>query len=274
MHVTTWDESGQGAARAVLVHGTLSRGTECFAEQRPPAARFRLELVDRRGYGGSPDTARSDYERDAEDIAEVLAATPGGAHLVGHSYGAVAALYTALRHPDLVRSLVLVEPSPLRTAESDPEVAAALARIREGFTGAPLEMSPEDYLTASTEPYGLPVPAFTLAMLRATRTAMRERPCWDADVPLHRLAAAGFPRVVLNGTWETAHPEYRAFVGTALAACGAFVARGLGAARLRIEGADHFPHRDRPAQVNALLARVWSGGAPPSDGRRTRRLSP
>lgn len=258
LHVTTWDEAGPGAPRAVLVHGTMSWGTSCFAAQRPLAGRFRLDLPDRRGYGGSPGTPRSDYEADADDIAALLAATPGGAHLLGHSYGAVGAMYTAARYPELVRSLVLVEPSALRAASSHPVVAAALDRIRASFGEVPAEMSPQTYLTASTEPYGLPVPEFTPAMLRATRTAMAERPCWDADFGFAPLAAAPWPKVVLNGTWETAHPEYRAFTGDALAACGEVVAAGIGAAHVRIEGADHFPHRDRADRVNALLADLWS----------------
>lgn len=268
IHVTTWDGAGPGAPRAVLVHGTMSRGTECFAAQRPLAARFRLDLPDRRGYGGSPDTPRSDYETDAEDIAALLARTPGGAHLVGHSYGAVAAMYAAARHPGPVRSLVLIEPSALRSAEAHPQVAAALARIRGSFGPVPEDMSPEAYLTASTEPYGMPVPGFTPAMLRATRTAMRERPCWDAELSLEPLAAGPYPKVVVNGTWETAHPEYRAFTGEALAACGEFVAARIGAAHVRIKGADHFPHRDRADEVNRLLADTWGAATPADRARR------
>jgi pimeloyl-ACP methyl ester carboxylesterase len=260
VHVTTWDDgAGPAAPRVVLVHGTLSWGTRSYAQQRPLAARFRLQVLDRRGYGRSPDTGRSDYAADARDIAELLDAEPGGAHLVGHSYGGVAAMYAAALRPHAVRSLALIEPSPLRAAEDHPVVAAALARIRAAFGAVPAQMSPEEYLAASTEPYGLPVPEPTPDMLRATRTAMRERPCWDAaDVPLPALAAAPYPKLVLNGTWETAHPDYRAFNGEALAACGATVAARIGARHLRVEGSDHNPHLDRPAPVNALLAEVWA----------------
>jgi pimeloyl-ACP methyl ester carboxylesterase len=258
LHVTTWDDAGPGAPRALLVHGTMSWGTECFGPQRPLADRFRLELMDRRGYGGSPGTDRSDYEADAEDIAALLAATPGGAHLVGHSYGAVAAMYATARHPELVRSLVLVEPAALHAVESHPVVAAALVRMRASFGSVPEDMTPQAYLTASTEPYGMPVPAFTPEMLRAARTGMRERLAWEADVPLEALAAASCPKVVISGSWETADPEHRAFNGDALAVCGEAVAARIGAAHFRIEGTDHFPHRDRADEVNGILADTWS----------------
>ena len=214
--------------------------------------------MDRRGYGESPGTARSDYETDAEDIAALLAETPGGAHLVGHSYGAVAAMVAAARHPESVRSLVLIEPSALAAAAGQPVVAAALARMHASFGAGRPEMSPEQYLTVSTQPYGMPIPDFTPEMLRATRTAMDERPAWTGDVPLAPLAAAAFPKVVVNGSWETAHPDIRAFNGEALAACGAYIADRIGARHVRAEDSDHYPHRDRPDLVNRLLAGTWS----------------
>ncbi|MFG2138040.1 hypothetical protein [Streptomyces sp. NPDC048650] len=61
----------------------------------------------------------------------------------------------------------------------------------------------------------------------------------------------------MNGTWESAHPEYRAFSGEALMACGAYVADAIGARHVRVSGADHAPHQDRPEEMNALLTRVW-----------------
>ncbi|MEU8682580.1 alpha/beta hydrolase [Streptomyces sp. NPDC048611] len=254
VHVTVWDEAGPGAPRAVLVHGTMSWGTECFAAQRPLARMFRLELVDRRGFGDSPDIERSDYTVDAEDIGQLLG---HGAHLVGHSYGAAAVMPAASARPEAVRSLTLIEPSPLRTAAADPTVAAALERIRAAFGDLDEELGPEEYLRRSTEPYGLPVPEPTPRLLRAVRSAMRERPVWDAELPLGPLAAATLPKTVLNGTWETAHPGHREFSGRALMACGAYLAGAIGARHVRVSGAGHAPHQDRPAEVNALLARLW-----------------
>lgn len=56
IHVTTWSEAACPTARALLVHGTMTWGTECFGSQRPSAERFRLDVPDRRGFGDSPDT--------------------------------------------------------------------------------------------------------------------------------------------------------------------------------------------------------------------------
>jgi len=61
IHVTVWDDrpadanSPRPGGQAVLVHGTLTWGRPCYAEQRPLARRFRLLVPDRRGFGASPD---------------------------------------------------------------------------------------------------------------------------------------------------------------------------------------------------------------------------
>lgn len=242
------------ASQAHGDRGDTPWGRECFAAQRPLAGRFRLELVDRRGFGDSPDTERSDYAVDAEDLGQLLGHE---AHLVGHSYGAAAVMLAASAHPAAVRSLTLIEPSPLRTAAGDPTVAAALERIRASFGDLDPELSPEDYLRHSTEPYGLPMPEPTPRLLRAVRSAMRERPVWDAELPLGPLAGATMPKTVINGTWDTAHPDHREFTGTALMACGAYLAGAIGARHVRVSGAGHAPHQDRPDEVNAVLARLW-----------------
>ena len=80
LNVTVWGEG----MRVVLVHGSFSRGTEAWAEQRPLAEEYQPILVDRRGLGGSAPNGRVDFERDACGVAELL---QDSAHLVGQSYG-------------------------------------------------------------------------------------------------------------------------------------------------------------------------------------------
>src|SRR5215213_102042 len=126
VHATVWDEVGAGAPAVVLVHGTMTWGTACFEAQRPLAGHYRLLVMDRRGFGESPDIDRSDYEVDAS--VELLG---DGAHLAGHSYGGVAMLAARLRL-QAVRSLTLIEPSALRLTAHEPTVAAGLERRRKG----------------------------------------------------------------------------------------------------------------------------------------------
>jgi pimeloyl-ACP methyl ester carboxylesterase len=252
---------------AVFVHGVLSWGTDDeygFGAQRPLAAHRRLLLMDRRGYGASPDLPpgpyRSDYAVDAEDVVHLLA---GGAHLVGHSYGAVAAMLAAAARPDLVGSLCLVQPGALRAAESHPAIAEVLIRNRSATAQLPADLSPERYLRLSTESVGMPAPEPTPARLRAARTTMHERPCWDADVPLAPLADAGFPVLVVRGDWSGAPAEYRRLAGEPLMITAEVIAERLGARLLTVPG--FYPQVQQPAAVNEALVRLWEQG----DGRGT-----
>ena len=104
LNVVVW---GSGD-RVVCVHGSLSWGTFAFRAQRPLAETRSLVLPDRRGYGASAAAGAADFEVDAQDVAELLGE---GAHLVGHSYGAVVALLVAAGQPEAVRTLTVVEPA-------------------------------------------------------------------------------------------------------------------------------------------------------------------
>ncbi|WP_220448327.1 alpha/beta fold hydrolase [Nonomuraea diastatica] len=101
VHVTALGP--HGAPPVLFVHGSTSWGDDPsygFAAQAPLAGRVRLLLMDRRGYGRSPDAGErfpGDYLADADDIAELLG---DGAHLVGHSYGGVGAMIAAVRRPE------------------------------------------------------------------------------------------------------------------------------------------------------------------------------
>lgn len=66
---------------------------------------------------------RTDYDVDADDVVSLLGE---GTHLVGHSYGGVAAMLAAARRPDLVRSLCLIQPGSMRVADDHPVIADLL----------------------------------------------------------------------------------------------------------------------------------------------------
>jgi pimeloyl-ACP methyl ester carboxylesterase len=98
---------GHGPA-VVLVHGTGGSREDTWSDQLILADHHSLILPDRRGYGESDPAAQPDFERDGEDIADLL---EGGAHLVGFSYGGIGAMIAAAKRPDAVLSLTLIEPN-------------------------------------------------------------------------------------------------------------------------------------------------------------------
>src|SRR3546814_5731935 len=99
--------AGEGPA-LVLLHG-IGSGARSWKNQLPSlSSSFRVVVWDAPGYGRSSPLAAEAPE--AEDYADALGAflAPlgiAGAHLVGHSLGAVIAARCALRHPPRVLTL-------------------------------------------------------------------------------------------------------------------------------------------------------------------------
>jgi pimeloyl-ACP methyl ester carboxylesterase len=98
----------------VFVHGSLSDMSfwrdqvHAFA-----AAGYRAVAYSRRYNFPNRNPPRPGYSAivDAQDLARVIERLKlGRAHVVGHSYGALTALYLGFQRPDLMRSLTLAEP--------------------------------------------------------------------------------------------------------------------------------------------------------------------
>lgn len=197
LEVVVW---GSGA-RVVLVHGSVLNGPLTWKEQRPLGEHWGLEVLNRRGYGNSPPpVVRSDFEEDARDIATLLG---DGAHLVGHSYGAIGALYAAALRPQAVRSLVINEPPAFRLlkgdAAADSIVAAQAALRRDVEPRAFLEA----FLKTITAPGAPPPPPLPdplpPALEQGVRTTMMARPQGEAEIPLDALRRTSFPKLVTSG---------------------------------------------------------------------------
>jgi len=104
-----------------LVHGNMA--SWYFSAAPALAAQRRVVLYDQRGHGGSPlatgrESAGFDLESQVADLCAVLAhhgLADTAVDLAGHSIGALVALRFALRRPEQVRRLVLVDaPMPAR----------------------------------------------------------------------------------------------------------------------------------------------------------------
>lgn len=107
--VRTWyDQRGDGDP-VVLLHPGGADSRSWASTLDALAARFHVFTPDRRGHGRTPDVdGPITYDLMADDTAAfVETVARGPAHLVGWSDGAIVALVTALRHPDLVRRAVL-----------------------------------------------------------------------------------------------------------------------------------------------------------------------
>ena len=182
----------------VFVHGSVVDAARTWRCQLALAERWTLLLANRPGFGESRALARGDFELEAPLFAELLGA---GAHLVGHSYGAVIALLAAAARPGAVRSLVVSEPGLLRLAAGE-RLGDELIASGERLYASASAMTAGEFLrlfragvhSAHETPEELPA-----WLERGARHAARERPAWHAEVPLGELAAASFPKLVISG---------------------------------------------------------------------------
>jgi len=230
----------------MLVHGSVVKAERTWRHQLALADHWSLCLPNRPGFGTSPALPRGDFELEAPLIAELLGE---GAHLVGHSYGAVIALYAAALRPDAVRSLTISEPGCLRLAAGDPQVDAQIAGgeylFQRASTFAPLEFL-RAFRGGVGSTHDTPG-ALTGELLHGVRLLMRERPPWEADPPLDTLRTAAFPKLVISGGHS---PVFEAVCDV--------LAASLGAERAVIEGRGHTIPATGPAynaRLQAFLAK-------------------
>lgn len=240
LFVDTW---GTGTP-VVLVHGSLATGAEEWEAQQPLADDgFRLLVLDRRGYGQSPAVEAEDYLRDAEDIAELIG---DGAHLVGHSYGAVGAMCVAARRPEATLSLALLEPPTFALGQDHPAARALLGELRALWEK---DLPHDEWLVRFLEAVGSDpdalAPEALAGMAPLVPQLRRSRVPWNPDLPLAELASAPFPKLVVSGGHSAAFD----------AICDDLAAR-IGASRTEVEGAGHEIQFTGPP-LNETLLTLW-----------------
>jgi pimeloyl-ACP methyl ester carboxylesterase len=187
---------GEGP-RVVFVHGAMSAGVRSWERQRPLEARWQLVVPDRRGFGSTEVPGPSDFELESLDIAELL---DDGAHLVGHSYGAIVAIFAAVRRPDAVRSLTVVEPPAHSLVRGNADIEAQIDHFNENrrpdITSIDFYRAFLERLGAPTDGLGDEVPPGIAANLQLLMT---ERPPWDLRIPVEDLRAAAIPTLIVTG---------------------------------------------------------------------------
>jgi len=114
----------------VMVHGGLEDYRAWTAQLAPLASsHYRAVAYSRRYNFPNRNETRAapsySAQVDADDLAMLIEQLHlGPVHLVGHSYGGLAALLFATEHPELVRSLTLSEPPVFSWVEDQPGGAA------------------------------------------------------------------------------------------------------------------------------------------------------
>lgn len=202
LHTTTVGESADGGAPVVFLHGLFGQGRNFTQIAKALLPEFRSLLVDLPDHGQSDWTQAFSFTGVADLVAEELRsgfAADGPVHLVGHSMGGKVAMLLALRHPDLVDRLVVVDISPVAN-EGTGEFEHLLDSLRE------LDLSSLERRSDADEQLREPISetrvrGFLLQNLRSGKDGFR----WQANLDLLRrdlAAIGGFPAV--EGTFD--HP--------------------------------------------------------------------
>jgi pimeloyl-ACP methyl ester carboxylesterase len=208
------------------------------------AAHFTVYSYDRRGRGDSGDTAPYAVEREIEDLAAVIEAAGGRAHVWGLSSGAVLALDAAAAGVPMLR-LAVQEPA-LVVDPADRRPSADLRQKVTGLIAAGQRGEAVRYFMVD----GMGAPAFVPGMLRLMPgvwkrlTAVAHTLPYDArlveayqggrPLPEGQWAAVTVPTLVMCGAENESPPSLRhaaAAVADVLPNARLVQRRGLGHAK-------------------------------------------
>jgi pimeloyl-ACP methyl ester carboxylesterase len=257
LHTTTYGEDG---SPIVFCHGLFGQGRNWTAVAKALADSHRTVLVDMPHHGRSPWSESFDYVEVADQLAGLLEDLFGQddpVTLVGHSMGGKAAMVTALRTPELVHGLCVVDVAPVDYGGSD-EFAGYVEAMQALDLGSLERRADADAALESAVP-NRTVRAFLLQNLR------HEDDGWRWQVNLEVLgreldALSGWPADQLEGL-----PPFEGPVVWLAGADSGYV-RSEQEAEMRrlfprtrkivVKGASHWVHAQRPEVVIEVLRQL------------------
>jgi pimeloyl-ACP methyl ester carboxylesterase len=182
----------------VLLHGAFSAIGTSFGELLPSLAESRQVIAfEMQAHGRTADIDRPlSIEQMADDVAAALRKLGiERADIFGYSMGASVALHLAIRHPDVVRKLVLAS------------VAYNLSGVHPGLMDGLAEMKPEMmYGSMWHEEYTRIAPnPDDFATLFAKKTQMDRN---LEDVPAEVIESIEVPTLLIIGDSDLVRPEH------------------------------------------------------------------
>jgi pimeloyl-ACP methyl ester carboxylesterase len=231
----------RGAPPLVLLHGGGSTIATSFGKLLPILARTRQVIAfEQQGHGRTADVDRPfTFEQSADDAVALLRHLGvERADLFGYSNGGSIALQVAIRHPEVVRRLVVAS-AMYRRDGMEPQ-------FWEGMRHAKLEEMPpelrEAYLRVAPRPQDLPI------MFQKCVQRMLAFEDWPAE----SIRSIQAPALVVVGDADVVRPEH-----------AVELFRLLPAARLAVlPGTDHMKLPARTAWQAAMVEEFLDAAAP------------
>jgi pimeloyl-ACP methyl ester carboxylesterase len=254
--VQLWvDRRGEGPD--VLLLAGLSDPAEAWTPQLDGLSdRYRLTAFDNRGAGRSPMIPETFSVADmADDAAAILRAFDvRSAHVAGFSGGSATAQELALRHPELVRSLLLVS----TWGRFDAYPRSAFRYFRWLADAAPSERAmleafflwiytPRAHADGTVDQ--LVEEALAFAHPQSSEAFQRQIDIYTAHDTVDRLHEITAPTLVVAGGLDILTPPR----------LGRDVADRIPNARFVVlPGEAHQPFQERPAEFNTLAHEFWT----------------
>lgn len=238
-------EYGDGGGSPLLIlHGVFGSGRNWSSVAQRLGASHRVFALDARNHGASPWAEAMSYADMAEDMQDFQASHAlGRIALLGHSMGGKTAMLYALSHPEAVERLIVVDVAPV-------SYRPALAAYARAMLGIDLARVARRADADAQLAQAVPSPAERSFLLQ-NLILEGGQAHWRLNLPAIERAMpqiSGFPDL----------PACLSFAGPVLFIAGArsdyvrdehrpLIERLFPKARLlRIEGAGHWVHAERP----------------------------
>lgn len=249
-----YQESGSGPETIVFSHGLLMDHTMFEAQRAAFESRYRVIAYDHRGQGNSSDPGTGyDMDTIAEDAAALIQALNAApCHFAGLSMGGFAGMRLASRHPQLIRTLTLMNTGAGKEGTLDRVRYGFLAQLVKLVGIAPfIGIAVKELFGRSTR---LSKDPAKQAMLKSWTEKLRQRPKHTAhsilavmnrrEFTAQELAAIKCPTLIITGEDDTAQvPANSEHLASSI----------QGSKLVRIPASGHSSSLEQPQAVTAAM---------------------
>lgn len=233
----------------ILLHGGLGTIDMLFGDLLPRLAEYRQVIaVELQGHGHTADVDRPfSYELMSDDISALV--RHFGAErmeIAGFSLGGGVALQTAIRHPEVVKRLVLIS-TPFKREGWYPEVLAGMSALSAEAAQMMLQ-TPMYQAYAAVAPN----PESWKALVAKTGELLRQDYDWSAGV-----ATVMAPVLIVVGDSDSVRPAH-AFEMFTLLGGGQFDGAMTGLPRARLAVLPGTTHMDILSKTDLLVPTIAS----------------
>jgi pimeloyl-ACP methyl ester carboxylesterase len=246
-----YEEVGNGPETLVFSHGLLWNHRMFEAQVAELSKSYRVIAYDHRGQGKSEVKGPYDMDTVAADAAALIQnLVDGPVHFIGLSMGGFVGMRLAARHPELIKSLVLLETSAnTEPLENLPQYKLLNGIVRWIGIIPPIAnkvmkiMFAHSWLQNSANGDSIRRWKKELASNKKSITGPVEGVIYRKGVE-EELAKITCPTLVIVGDEDVATTPQKA----------AFIQQGIAVAKLEtISGAGHSSCIEKPEEVNRLL---------------------